>query len=479
LILTDQQRADVCGREGFPLDTTPTLDALARQGAWFDHAYTAAPICVPARVSLLTGRFPSVHHVRENAGAGYAVYGQDLFDVMRARGYATALVGKNHSHLEPDRLDHYFPLSRTGGTGEGRTAQEKAFDRWLIQPNYHVSTVPTPFPVECQCPHRAVTEAEGWIRSLDGDPFFLWLSFPEPYYSMFPPETLPPVRVGPEALAEKGFKWQWTKRVGGYLFPNYDELLPRMRANYFGMLRLIDDQVKRFVEFLDEEGLREDTLLVFLSDHGDSVGEYGLLKKGPEMPEALMRIPMFFTGPGIPALAEPRPAHVSIVDVMPTLCEAVGAPLPEGVQGRSLWPMLTGDDYPLEEFASAYGEQGVGGLHYTDADHPDPRRCLLPQPEGFAYDECSSYGYSGTMRMVRKGDWRLVMDMQGRGQLYDLARDPAELSNLYDLPEFAGVQRELLADLLAWTIRVQDPLPILQEGYGRKSDPRNYLAVRD
>ncbi|MBM4046907.1 MAG: sulfatase [Planctomycetes bacterium] len=485
IVMTDQQRADVSAREGFPLDTTPFLDGLAQQGAWFDRAYTAAPVCAPARVSLLTGRFPSAHRVRENRGCQYATYTQDLIDVARSQGYATAMVGKNHSHLTPKRVDHWFPLSHNGGFGENRTTQEKAFDQWMAELNHGVGIEPTPFPVECQGPYRAVSDAQAWIRSLGGRPFFLWLTFaephnpfqvPEPYFSRFPPETLPPLRAGKEALAAKGFKWQWTRRLGEHVYLNYDELIPRARANYFGMLRFIDDQLRRFVECLDAQRLLPNTLLVFVSDHGDFVGEYGLMRKGPEMPEALMRIPLFFVGPGVTSRPEPHPTHVSIVDILPTLCEALGVPLPPGVQGRSLWSLLTGSDYPPEEFASVYAEQGYGGLHYTDDDRPDFAHCLIPGPKGPTFDELNTYSQSGTMRMLRRGGWKLVFDMQGRGQLFRLSSDPAELDNLFDRPEHAAVRSQLLADLLAWTLRAQDPLPLPKDKYIFKTDPRNYWA---
>jgi arylsulfatase A-like enzyme len=284
------------------------------------------------------------------------------------------------------------------------------------------------------------------------------------------------LQAGEEALAAKGFKWQWTRRLGEHTQPDYGELIPRTRSNYFGMLRLIDDQVQRFIDFLDAEGIRENTVLVFLSDHGDFVGEYGLVRKGPEMPEVLMRIPLLFTGPGIRSSDEPHTAHVSIVDVMPTLCEAIGMPLPAGVQGRSLWPLLTGNDYPAEEFSSAYGEQGYGGLHYTDDDALDFAHCLIHGPEGHTFDELNSYSQSGTMRMVRKGVWKLVYDMQGRGQLYNLVGDPAELANLCGDPAHEAIEREMLAELLAWTLRAQDPLPLPKDKYVIKTDARNYWA---
>lgn len=520
VIMTDQQRADVSAREGFPLDTTPFLDDLACRGQWFDHAYTAVPVCAPARVSFLTGRFPSAHRVRENRGTEYATYQQDLVDVVRSQGFATAMVGKNHSHLTPSRVDHWFSLGHNAGfqprdallfleryreaeihpeyrktirrlqeqsassdSDDRRTNAERDFDLWLAELNHRTCPEPTPFPVECQGPYRAVSDAQEWIRSLGSAPFFLWLSFaephnpyqvPEPYFSLFPPEDLPPNRAGREALPRKGFKFEWSHHLGKAVFPDYDEILPRARSNYFGMLRLIDDQIKRFVTFLEDEGLCENTLIVFVSDHGDFVGEYGLVRKGPEVPEVLMRVPLLFAGPGINASATPQPAHVSLVDIMPTLCDALGVPIPAGVQGRSIWPILTGSDYPADEFASVYAEQGFGGRHYTEDDDLSVEHCLIHGPKGPTFDELNTYSQSGTMRMLRKGPWKLAMDMQGRGQLYNLIDDPVEVVNLYGRPEVAAIEHELLADLLAWTLSAADPLPYPKDKYIMKIDERNY-----
>ncbi|HUS90434.1 MAG TPA: sulfatase-like hydrolase/transferase [Phycisphaerae bacterium] len=485
IVMTDQQRADHCAREGFALDTTPLLDSLARSGAWFDRAWTASPSCLPARVSMLTGRLPSATGVRCNQNARPPRYEKDLPAVLAELGYRTALCGKNHSHARADRWDYYSPYGHSAGHGrDDRTEQEAAFDEYLAGLCHRADYEPAPFPVECQGPCRATRDAMRWIDTLGGEPFFLWLTFaephnpyqvPEPYFSMFPPESLPPTRSGPEAWQDRGFKWRFTKQLGRRGFADYDRQVPRARANYCGMLRLIDDQVRRFVEFLDARGLREETILVFVSDHGDFVGEYGLVRKGPEMPECLMRIPMLWTGPGIVGNERPHEAHVSLVDVFPTICEAVGAPLPAGVQGRSLWPLLTGGEYPRAEFESVYGEQGMGGLHYEEGDG-----LVDPTADGLhpsiSFDCLNSRSQSGTMRAVRKGDWKLIFDMQGRGQLYDLAADPVELANLFGRPEHAAKQQELLADLLAWTIRTADPLPLPDHRYVVKTDPRNWWA---
>ncbi|MDD9955283.1 MAG: sulfatase-like hydrolase/transferase [Anaerolineaceae bacterium] len=483
IIMSDQQRADVSAREGFALDTTPFLDALATEGVWFKRAYTSMPACLPARVSMLTGRYPGATRARTNHNGEDVTCERDLYQLLREAGYRTALCGKNHSHVGPDDMDHYFPLGHHGGFGPERTPAEVAFDDYLAGLRHRADFKPAPGGVEVQCPYRAVSSAIDFVDSAADEPFFLWLSFPEPhnpyqapepYFSLFPPDTLPPTLSDVSALEGKSFKYRWLRQIGETAFTDYAEQLPQARSNYFAILRLIDDQVRRFVGHLDARGLRDNTILFFLSDHGDYVGEYGLVRKGAELPEVLVRIPFQVCGPGILAGAEPHEAHVSIVDILPTLCEATGIPVPDGVQGRSLWPLLSGDDWPREEFASAYAEQGFGGLHYTEDDDFDP------QQDGFhpaiSFDELNGWTQSGNMRMLRRGDWKLLFDMQGRGQLYNLAQDPVELNDLYDDPACAAIRGELLAELLAWTLRAQDPLPHPRRRYRFKSDPRNYWS---
>ena len=339
IIMTDQQRADLCCAKGFPLDTTPFLDELARQGTWFDRAYTTIPACAPACVSMLTGRYPSATRVRTNHNLTDAVFAKDLYQVFGENGYVTALCGKNHSHVLPGNMDYAYLAGHLSAQDGETTPDYQAFETFMEETHFHLSIEATPLPLEVQFPYRIVNKAQTWIGSLDTEKnsFFLWLSFPEPhnpfqvpepYYSLFPPEDLPPNLTDESSLEAKGFKYQWCRDSFVAAFPDFAETLPRARSNYLGMLRLIDDQVKRFVGFLEAEGLRDNTIIIFLSDHGDFVGEYGLMRKGPELPESLTRIPLSFAGPGIQANAEPHPAHVSIADLLPTLCEAIGAPDP-------------------------------------------------------------------------------------------------------------------------------------------------------
>lgn len=483
VIISDQQRADLCVREGFGLDTAPFADHLATQGTWFNRAYTTSPLCCPARTSLLTGRYPSAHGVRENPAAGLAHFDRDLPAMLRAAGHTTALIGKNHTYLSADDLDRYTPFLHGGAVGGTPSAAEAAFDSWLTGLRHRTHPEPTPFPVELQCPYRIVSAACDWLDSVGDRPFFLLLSFPEPhnpyqvpepYFSMFPPETLPPVDTDDSALADRGFAWRYLRRLGEAANADYANTIGRARSNYCGMLRLIDDQIGRFVGHLRQRGLDDDTLLMVTADHGDFVGEYGLLRKGAELPEVLTRVPLIVTGPGVTADDGPHTAHVSLADLLPTIAEATGLDIDHGVQGRSLWPMLTGRPYPAEEFASAYAEQGMGGLPYTADDVPEALPGLGGPDDLFDFDELNAVTQSGQQRMVRRGDWKLVVDNAGGGQLYDLSADPRELVNLWDRPQHLAVRAELLHDLSRWMLRAADPLPVADRGYPRKRAPHNY-----
>ncbi len=475
VIMSDQHRAGLTRATGFPLDTMPALDRLAARGVHFHNAYTTAPLCVPARISMLTGRWPHAHRVRQNSAARYAYFQKDLFHVCREAGYATALTGKNHSHLTPDRVDFWRPYMHLNGwMPENPPSEYVEFQKWMQHLNHGDSQVPTPFPVEAEFPYRIVSDAMEFLDRTADRPFAMWVSFPEPhnpyqvpkpYFDLFPPDAIPPRGAGPETAAQKGFKYQWLQRLEESVYPGYRDRWRRTRSNYLGMLRLIDDQIARLLTHLESTGKARNTVILYLADHGDYFCDYGLERKGAGLPEVLTRIPMVWAGWNVQG-GNHGTAFVSTADVLPTICEAIGTPIPVGAQGRSLWPMLTGQAYPREEFASIYSEVGFGGLYYGPEDEKNgvinPKWGHVAGPPGAipTYDELNPVTQSGNMKMVRRGEWKLIFDMMGNGRIYNLAHDPYELNDLFGKPGAAEIQPRLMADLLRWTIRTQDDLPI-------------------
>ncbi|MFW6597711.1 sulfatase [Propionibacteriaceae bacterium Y2011] len=342
--------------------------------------------------------------------------------------------------------------------------------------------------MEVQNPARIVFEAIEWLDAEPEAPALAWLSIPEPhvpyqvpepYFSDFGPDVVPQPDTTSEALDGAGLPWQWVRRLGKALDEADPDTLQRARASYVGMLRLIDDQIGRLLDHLAETGRLESTLIVFVSDHGDYAGEYGLLRKGAGVPEVLTRVPMFFSGAGVGSdicADGPSPAHVSMVDVFPTICELAGWPVPNGVQGRSLVPLLQGE-VPAGEFDSSYAEQGVGGLPHPGGpgieDLLSPGRAGAPGADVPVATLCD-VTQDGALRMVRSGRWKLIMQVTGETQLYDLEEDRYELHDRHADPACAEVYVSMLEHLAKWLIRVADPLPIPDGGHPRVSHPRNY-----
>lgn len=464
LIMTDQQRADFFASEGFALDTMPFIDALGARGTRFSRAYTPNPTCGPARCALLSGRFSNATRVRENGGLRNIFRTDDLLDVLRAKHYALFLAGKNHSYRRAHDFDKAAEYMHTGAHSDHKSAEEAAFDTWLHDLDHGVASDATPFPLECQLPHRIVRDAMQMLDKHDAaQPFFLWLSFPEPhnpyqvpepYFSLFDEQTMPAPIASAEDGARKGEKWRWLQSVIEEKRPGYREDWRRYRANYCGMIRLIDDQIRRFVAHLETLGLQENTLLIFTSDHGDYAGDYGLQRKGVGLPECLVRVPLLFSGPNVESGAV-RDEFVSLVDLMPTLCEMTGSEIPYGVQGRSLWPMLSGGKYLPDEFRSIMSSVGFGGDFYGTDERPP----LHFSYDGPSFDELNSVTQSGKLKMVRMGRWKLLFDHTGHGELYNVEADPAELHDLYDDPAHQATRLQLSEELLKWTIRNEDDLP--------------------
>lgn len=467
VLMADQWRAGLTKGSGYALDTAPTFDAMAARGLSFERAYCTTPLCVPSRISLITGRWPEAHRVRMNLDAKDAYYEKDLFQVAKESGYRTGLAGKNHTYLKAGDVDFWQAYMHEGGYKAPNAPKEYAeFERWIDSLHFNVSLEPSPYGVEAQLPYRIVSSAIEFLDTNGDKPFLLQVSFPEPhdpeqvpvpYWNMFPPESVPERCGNGETYRQLGDRAKWLHRLQEDHFPS-EKHWRRYVSNYLGALRMIDDQVKRLLDHMQAKGLLENTVIVYTADHGDYVMDYGLARKGVGLPDCLARIPMVWSGYGVHPSNAGKTAHVSNADVMPTLCEVMGAPIPHGVQGRSLWPVLQGERYPAEEFRSVYAGVGVGGLYYEESDDIPTSISHDKKREG-SWDELNKVTMSGNEKMVRMGDWKLIYDMMGYGQLYNLKNDRCELKNLFNDPKYATEQAKLMAELAMWVIRTQDALP--------------------
>ncbi|MDR1637683.1 MAG: sulfatase-like hydrolase/transferase, partial [Treponema sp.] len=156
ILMTDQQRADLRKARGYPLDTMPFLDSWAKGGTDFASAYTPNPTCMPARVSMFTGRYPESLRVRSNHNAEDALYTEDLLDLLKKSGYVSALCGKNHSHHKPDDFDFAETTGHLGHEGNRKiqNQREEAFARFMDATNHLEIHSPSPGGLESQHPYQ-------------------------------------------------------------------------------------------------------------------------------------------------------------------------------------------------------------------------------------------------------------------------------------------------------------------------------------
>jgi arylsulfatase A-like enzyme len=467
LICCDALRGDVGKAAGMPFDVCPTIDRMGAVGTRFHHAYCTSPLCVPSRISMLTGRWPDAHRVRMNLDAKDAVFSRDIYQVARDAGYATGLAGKNHTYLTARDVDFWREFSHEGGYRAPDSSTDiTTFDSWLPTLKMGVAHEPTPFPLEAQLSYRIVSEAIAFLRQSKDRRFFLEVSFPEPhgpsqvpqpYWNMFEPADMPQPNPGPEVLPRLGDRMHWLKRLEEDGTPGFGADWRRYLSNYFGAVRMVDDQIARLIAALEDLNLRKDTVIVFVADHGDYLMQYGLGRKGVGLSEALTHIPMIWCGGDLPSSPANMRDFVSMADVMPTFCDAMQQPVPPGVQGNSLWELIHGRTRPGGDFDSVYVTAGLGGLFYDAADDVPLSIAEGPRDRQL-WDTLNKVTQSGCEKMVRTKDWKLIYDMMGYGQLYHLAADPYEVNNLFNQPIAKTIQAQLMEYLMRWMFRSENTL---------------------
>lgn len=469
LITSDQQRWDCIGRLN-PAISTPNLDRLAARGIVFDRGYTVNPVCTPSRCSLLTGHYPSRHgcfHVGTNLPEDY---GPTVADRFTEAGYHTALLGKAHFQACKDPaspesapsvhdLDHfdqwtgpYFGFQHAelviGHTSEPHAAGMH-YGAWLRGQGVHLPDYfdihdydhfgPWELPPE---QHGSTWVAERSLAAIDDaqdadKPFFVWASFqdphnpyvtPEPWASLHDPVAMPATAPRQDLAAKPDF---YTTLARGDFYGDDPELqhkawgdakvrpelsdadVARLRAVYYGMVSLMDQQIGRLLDRLEADGTIDDTLIIFTSDHGDYLGDHGFWGKGLPTYEGMQRVPFIVAHPQCRTRGEISHALQSLVDIPATCLAAAGvAPTPndQGIAQNAAW---------------------------TDAANTVRDHCRLEfRPAQGPYFQ----------RTFIEDRWKLVLyDTRDYGELYDLHTDPHQAHNLYDDPTLREQRDSLIA----------------------------------
>jgi arylsulfatase len=448
-VMADQWRGDCLGSAGHPVVETPHLDEMFFHGVRFSHAYSAVPTCIAARAAVMTGLSQ-----RSHGRVGYADnipwdYPITLPRLFTDAGYHTQCVGKMHVSPERSLLGFHNVVLHDGQLHKHRTDENHDFyddyrrflrshthaDAELQETGIHVNSWAVnlwPYEERFHPTNWAASEAIDFLRRRDPrKPFFLNVSFvrphppfdpPQKYFDFYRDKALPPVPMGPWSdrfvKPGGGLNTRWTR---GEIAP---AALDRARRAYYALITQIDFQISRLLMALQEQGLDENTVILFVSDHGEMLGDHNFHAKA--MPfDGSSRVPWLMKFPGSWRLGGRQviDAPVELRDILPTLCDCAGIPVPASVEGRSVMDLLRG--------------KGEGWRKYLHGEH--------------VRDELeSNHWLTDTME---KYVW---FSQTGHELLFDLRSDPQELNDL------ASAQPERLS---FWRERLVRELKGREEGF--------------
>lgn len=433
-LLTDDQRPDTIRALGNPVIETPNLDALVRDGTTFTRAVSPNPLCVPSRAEILTGcsgfRNGILPDYSDQLNPKVALWPETL----RAAGYHTWYVGKWHTTGRPSQRGYTDTLSLYSSGKAAPPPQKDARGRevtgyrgWMFQTDDR-----TLFPEKGAglTPNISSLFADAAIEFLQrkpDKPFFLHVNFTAPH----DPLLLPPGYEKKYDPAQMPLPKNYLPRhpFDHGNFDGRDEKLlpwPRTEADvrhelalYYAIVSHLDEQIGRILEALKKSGQSENTIVIFSSDHGLAIGSHGLRGK-QNMYEHTVGVPLILCGPGIRA-GQRCAAQVYLRDLFPTTCALAGIAIPDSVEGKSLVPLL----------------QGKADSLYREI-----------------------YGYfRDVQRMVRTDQWKLIHYPRiKRYQLFDVAADPFELSDVIADERHAPIRERLKDQLARWQKQVGDPL---------------------
>jgi arylsulfatase A-like enzyme len=407
LLLTDDQRADTIHALGNPHIHTPNMDRLARSGFVFRNAYCLGSnipaVCLPSRNMLLSGR-AYFRYQRYASGSD-----PNLADALRDAGYVTWHYGKRGN--EAVEIHKRFDYSHYLNDEQDRTCGE---------------------------PGREIVDRTiEFLRARPKDrPFFLYLAFANPhdprvaaphYLARYDAARLPlPRNYLPVHPFDNGEMLVRDELLAPW--PRTPEEIRRHLRDYYAVITGLDYHLGRLFGAMEELGLFGNTLFVFSSDNGLALGSHGLMGK-QSLYEHSMKVPLILTGPGIRKGSSD--ALVYLMDLFPTLVDLVGAPIPPGLDGVSLKPILTGRS-------------------------PKVRDTLFT-------------AYRDVQRAIRDERWKLIVYPRiNRKQLFDLKNDPEETRDLAGDPRYASIIERLMNQLRQWQQRFSDSVPLSSE---RPADP--------
>ncbi len=437
-ICTDQQRYDTVGALNNSQLHTPNIDKLVASGVSFERAYCQSPICTPSRASFLTGMYPSSVHGCGNGNDCWAEAAPLVTARLADAGYDCVLAGKLHlagaqGRIEPRPNHDGYRLFHWSHGPHDHWDEGHDYADWLREQGFSLSEMlehPQDTPPELHqttwCSDRAIEfikadhAGKPWLMSVNIFDPHAPFDPPQPYIDRFDVDSM----SGPlfhesdlnaqRKLSEIDFQTKARRPE------EFDA--KRIQAAYYAMIELIDDNVGRMLDALEDSGQLTNTIVIFMSDHGEMLGDHGLLLKGCRFYEGLVRVPLIMSWPGRFRQNERRQALVELTDIAPTLLELAGVPIPARMQGLSLRSLLCD--------------------RQANDHHRDFVRCEYYS----ALNPAAREDFSGShATMIRGERYKLVVyHGHGLGELFDLDADPGEFVNLWDDPRMMPNKIDLM-----------------------------------
>ena len=483
-IMSDQQRQDTLECYGAPWMNVPNLNALASQSFVFDNAYVAQPVCTPARATIMTGLYP--HAAGPIVNQIHLPEDTPVIAEMMSDEYYKGYMGKWHlgNDLVPQ---HGFDVwvSVEDAHRSNRAEQRylvSDYNRYLVEHGYkpdgHQGGVDVfssdahyDMPEEHQMASFLGDRAAEFIDANSDRPFILYVSTFEPhspyhgpFMDMYDPATLP---VGP-AFLQKPESASLVNRVRADYFMQFmldgvdqtqDDYMMRyaaaredvtteigwrtLRAHYMANISLVDGMVGKITSALERSGVADRTVVVFTSEHGDMMGDHGMLEKRSFFEEA-SRVPLLMRVPWLSEGSTRIRGSVGHIDMVPTLMDLAGEGVPEGLQGKSLRPVMSGE--------ADLGENDVF-IQWNGASDELPDRFL-----GSA--EINRMLALPGRSVVTPDRWKLNLCAGDQCELYDLNSDPYEMNNLFDDPAQRDRVRDMAARVRIWQHQTGDTAPL-------------------
>ncbi|MDD4872259.1 MAG: sulfatase-like hydrolase/transferase [Kiritimatiellae bacterium] len=410
-ILADDMRPDCIGALGNPNIKTPNLDNLVERGMSFTHAYclgsNSGAVCMPSRTMILTGR--SVFHI-SNGGFGNSC--NDTYTpwakAMSAGGYDTFHLGKRGNSFLPG-MEAFDTCLYTQGIGadQHEVSSQKTADR-IIE----------------------------YLRGRNtAKPFFIYMAPPVPhdprvapkeFMDQYDPAKIPlPENFLPVHPFDNGEMTVRDEKLAPW--PRTPEIVRRHLADDYACITCLDHHIGRIIDVLKDAEQLDNTIVIFAADNGLSIGEHGLFGKQNLYEFGGMHVPLIIAGPGIPR--GKTGAFTYLYDLYPTVCELTGTSIPPEVESKSLVPVITGKAVKVRDYV------------FT------------------AYRNCQ--------RAVRNERWKLIRYPRiNKSQLFDLEKDPHEISDLADKPECTDKVKEMMAILGKLQKEYDDSCPLISTNPG-------------